>query len=244
MSPQGSDSYTPTPQHPNTPTPQHPHSPTPMVTLQLRQLDVPPGQRLLLHDVSWAEFEAILADLGDHRRTRIAYDHGLLEIMTPLPEHEYFKQSISIAIEDIAEVLEQDYESYGSTTWKQQAQQAGLEPDNCFYFQNEALVRGKLTFDLDQDPPPDLALEIDITSKSLNRFPIYARLGIPEVWCYDQGALHIYLLQGDRYIESQQSQVFPALKIPALPALIEQYRGQGRLALRRAVRQWVRGQLP
>ncbi|MEO0490972.1 MAG: Uma2 family endonuclease, partial [Cyanobacteria bacterium J06659_2] len=147
-----------------------------MVTLQLRQLDVPPGQRLLLHDVSWAEFEAILEELGEHRGTRIAYDNNLLEIMAPLPEHEYFKETISIAIEDIAEALNQDYESYGSTTWRKQAEQAGLEPDNCFYFQNEARIRGKLEFDLNQDPPPDLALEIDITNKSLDRFPIYARL--------------------------------------------------------------------
>lgn len=94
--------------------------------------------------------------------------------MSPLPEHEYFKQTISIAIEDMAETLDLDYESYDSTTWRRQAKQAGLEPDNCFYFQNEARVRGKLQFDLNQDPPPDLALEIDVTSQSLDRFPIYA----------------------------------------------------------------------
>ncbi len=89
--------------------------------------------------------------------------------MVPLSEHGYFKQSISIAIEDIAEALNRDYESYGSATCLRQAEQAGLEADNCFYFQNEAQIRGKLTFDLDQDPPPDLALEIDITCKSLAR---------------------------------------------------------------------------
>lgn len=214
-----------------------------MVAIQLGQLDVPPGQRLLLRDVSWVEFEAILAELGNHRGTRIAYDRGVLEIMAPLPEHEYFKQSISIAIEDIAEVLEQDYETYGSTTWRKQAEQAGLEPDNCFYFQNEALVRGKLTFDLTQDPPPDLALEIDLTSRSLNRFPIYVRLGVPEIWCYDTGVLSIYLLQDDQYVQAEQSQVFPSLKIKELPELIAEYRGQGRLALRRAIREWVKGQL-
>lgn len=214
-----------------------------MVAIQLGQLEVPPGQRLLLRDVSWVEFEAILAELGNHRSTRIAYNRGVLEIMAPLPEHEYFKQSISIAIEDIAEVLEQDYETYGSTTWRKQAEQAGLEPDNCFYFQNEARVRGKLTFDLTQDPPPDLALEIGLTSRSLNRFPIYVRLGIPEIWCYDTGVLRIYLLQNDKYVQSEQSQVFPSLKIQDLPGLIAEYREQGRLALRRGIREWVKGQL-
>ncbi|MEO1146759.1 MAG: Uma2 family endonuclease [Cyanobacteria bacterium J06638_22] len=211
-----------------------------MVTLQLRQLDVPPGQCLLLHDVSWAKFEAILEELGNHRGVRIAYDNGRLEIIDPLPEHEYFKQSISIAIEDIAEALNQDYESYGSTTWRKQAEQAGLEADNCFYFQNEAQIRGQLTFDLNQDPPPDLALEIDITRKPLARFPIYARLGIPEIWCYDQGKLSIYLLQQAQYVEAEQGRAFPSLKIQELPRLIEVNRDSGRLALRRAVRSWVR----
>ena len=216
---------------------------TPMVTLQLRQLDVLPGQSLPLREVSWAEFEAILAELGQHRNTRIAYSNGLLEIMAPLPEHKYFKQSISIAIENIAEVLEQDYESYGSTTWRRQAEQAGLEADNCFYFQNEAQVRGKLEFDLSQDPPPDLALEIDITRKSLARFPIYARLDVPEIWCYDTGKLTIYLLQQEQYVEVTQSRVFPALNIQALPQLIEAHRDRGRLALRRAIRAWVKQQI-
>lgn len=213
-----------------------------MVTLQLRQLDVPPGQRLLLHDISWTEFEAILAELGDHRPTRLAYDDGLLELMAPLPEHEYFKETISDAVKDIGEELSLDYESYGSTTWRQQAEKAGIEPDNCFYFQHEALVRGKLTLDLSQVPPPDLALEIDLTSKSLNRFPIYARLGIPEIWCYDQGQLTVYLLQAGDYQPATQSLVFPTLKVQELPGLIAAHREQGRLALRRSVRAWVRGQ--
>ena len=214
-----------------------------MVTIQLRQLEVPPGQRLVLRDVSWAEFNAILAELGEQRSTRSAYDHGLLEIMAPLPEHEYFKQSLSIAIEDISETLDQNYESYGSTTWRKQAAQAGIEPDNCFYIQNEALVRGKLTLNLDQDPPPDLALEIDLTSKSIHRFSIYARLGIPEIWCYDQGQLMVYCLQSGAYQSVAQSLVFPMLKVQELPSLIEAHRTQGRLALRRAVRAWVREQI-
>ena len=119
---------------------------------------------------------------------------------------------------------------------------AGVEADNCFYFQNEALVRGRLDLNLNQDPPPDLALEIDVTSKSLDRFGIYARLGVPELWCYDSGELKIYHLQDGEYVESETSMVFPSLPIRELPKLIEQYRADGRLAIRRAVRQWVRGQ--
>ena len=198
------------------------------------------ADRVVLHNISWEQFENLLKDLGSHRAARIAYDQGTLEIMTTLPEHEYFKETISIAVQDIAEELNLDYESYGSTTWRREIKQVGLEPDNCFYFQNEALVRGKLTFDLNQDPPPDLALEIDITNKSLDRFPIYARLGIPELWCYDDGKLNIYHLVEDSYSRSQQSLVFPTLPIQELPKLIESNRQMGRLALRRSVRAWVR----
>ena len=213
-----------------------------MVTLELRQIEVPLGKSLVLRDVRWAEFEAILAELGNHRSTRIAYDDGFLEITAPLPEQGYFKEVISTAVGDMAEVLEQNYECYGSSILRRKAQQAGIEPDNCFYFQNEALVRGKLEFDLDRDPPPDLALEIDLTSKSLDRFPIYARLGVPEIWCYDSGVLTIYLLEGDRYGVSEQSRVFPTLDIRALPQMLESQRSAGRLALRRAVRAWVKDQ--
>ncbi|GAB4382687.1 MAG: hypothetical protein Kow00121_43320 [Elainellaceae cyanobacterium] len=118
-----------------------------------------------------------------------------------------------------------------------------LEADNCFYFQNEARVRGRLDINLTQDPPPDLALEIDVTSKSLERFPIYARLGIPELWCYDAGTLTIYHLQSGHYDEVERSTIFPKLNIRALPQLIEDNRSAGRLTLRRSVRAWVRRQV-
>lgn len=199
-----------------------------------------PGHRILLHDISWQQFEALLQDLGDHRAARLAYDRGTLEIMTPLPEHEYYKEVLSEATKEIADVLERDYESYGSTTWRRQIKEAGLEPDNCFYFQNESKVRGKLSFDLDRDPPPDLSLEIDLTRKSLNRLPIYARLGIPELWCYDDGQLTIYHLRQGEYAEAENSLVFPQLPIRELPQLIDEYRKQGRRALRQAVRTWAK----
>ncbi|HEY9602576.1 MAG TPA: Uma2 family endonuclease [Allocoleopsis sp.] len=197
------------------------------------------ADRVVLHNISWQQFENLLVDLGESRTARVAYDDGTLEIMTPLPEHEYYKEALGDAIKDIAEVLDQDYESLGSTTWKREIKKAGVEPDNCFYFQNEPKIRGKLEYDLNQDPPPDLALEIDVTSKSLSRFSIYARLGVPEIWCYDSGVLKIYQLQNEGYIEVETSQVFPTLPIQELPALIEQYRPQGRRAMRRAVREWA-----
>ncbi|WP_026793544.1 MULTISPECIES: Uma2 family endonuclease [Planktothrix] len=198
------------------------------------------ADRVVLYNISWQQFENLLIDLGQTRAARIAYDNGTFEIMTPLPEHEYYKEAIGISIQDIAEELDINYESYGSTTWKREARLAGIEPDNCFYFQNEAKIRGRLEFNLNQDPPPDLALEIDMTHKSLNRFPIYARLGIPEIWCYDSGELKIYQLQQETYGEVETSSVFPMLRVQEIPTIIEQYRLDGKLAVRRAIRNWAR----
>ena len=198
------------------------------------------ADRVVLYNISWQQFENLLKDLGDKRAARIAYDRGTLEIMTPLPEHEHYKEVISDIVKDLGDLLDLDYESLGSTTWKRESRLAGVEPDNCFYFQNEAAIRGKLQFDLNQDPPPDLVLEIDLTSKSLNRFPIYARLGVPEIWCYDSGELKIYQLQNEEYQEAQISLVFPNLAVQEIPRLIEQNRSLGRRAIRQAVRAWAR----
>jgi Uma2 family endonuclease len=198
------------------------------------------SDRVVLNSISWQQFENLLLDLGDRRATRIAYDRDILEIMTSLPEHEYYKEIIGDLIKDIADELDLDYESLGSTTWKRESKLAGIEADNCFYFQNESLIRGKLDFDLDRDPPPDLALEIDLTSKSIPRFPIYARLGIPEIWCYEDGQLAIYILQNNEYITVENSLIFPDLNIQSIPNLIEENRTKGRRKIRQAVREWVK----
>ncbi|KAB8331543.1 Uma2 family endonuclease [Scytonema tolypothrichoides VB-61278] len=200
------------------------------------------ADRVLLYNISWQQFENLLQDLGEHRAARIAYNNGTLEIMTPSPEHEYYKVTIGIAIDDIAEELNLEYECLGSTTWRRESRMAGVESDNCFSFQNVDAIRGRLDLDLTQDPPPDLALEIDVTNKSLNRFPIYALIGVPELWCYDSGELKIYHLQDGEYVEAQKSLVFPNLTIPELPKVIEQNRANGRLTIRCAVREWTRKQ--
>lgn len=200
------------------------------------------ADRVVLYNIGWQQFENLLKDLGDKRAARIAYDRGTLEIMTPLPEHEHYKEVINDIVKDLGDLLDLDYESLGSTTWKRESRLAGVEPDNCFYFQNEAAIRGKLQFDLNQDPPPDLVLEIDLTSKSLNRFPIYARLGVPEIWCYDSGELKIYQLQNGEYQEAQISLVFPNLAVQEIPTLTEKNRSLGRRAIRQVVRAWAREQ--
>jgi Uma2 family endonuclease len=210
-----------------------------MVAIQLRQLDVPPGQRLLLHDVSWAEFEAILEELGEHRSTRIAYDHGLLEIMAPLPEHEGDKEILSDLLKAFMEELGIELCALGSTTFKKQAMLRGIEPDQCFYIQNEAAIRGKKRLDLAVDPPPDLALEVDITSRTHPE--TYAALGVPELWRRVGGKIRIYQLQQGEYVEVEESPAFPGWPLQReLAKFVEQSRVDGRNQTIRALRQWVR----
>lgn len=198
---------------------------------------------IVLYNIGWQQFENLLKDLGNTPSARMAYDDGILEIMTPLPEHEYLKERISDTIKDAAEMLDLAFECLGSTTWKRESQKAGIEADNCFYFQNEPLIRGKLIFDLNYDPPPDLALEIDLSSKSINRFPIYARLQVPEIWCYDSGTLKIYQLENEDYYEKEKSLIFPNLKIQEIPSLIETYRQAGRRTFQKAVKRWLKEQI-
>ncbi|MGB7413495.1 MAG: Uma2 family endonuclease [Thermosynechococcaceae cyanobacterium] len=213
-----------------------------MVMLQLRQLDVPPGQRLLLHDVNWAEFEAILEELGEHRNTRVAYDKGLLEIMAPLPEHESDKEIIGDLLKALLEELDIEFLTLGSTTFKNSDMLTGIEPDQCFYIQNEAAVRGKKRLDLTTDPPPDFALEIDITSRTHPE--TYAALGVPELWRRVGQTIRMYHLQNGQYVEVHESPTFSGWSLQnAIPAYVKQSQVEGRNRAMRSFRQWVRDHL-
>ncbi len=207
--------------------------------LELRRLEVPPGQRLLLRDVTWAEFESILAELGDHRGSRLAYSSGTLEIMMPLPEHELGKEIIGDLVKALLEELDIEFCSFGSTTFKNQAMLQGIEPDQCFYIQNEPVMRGKDRIDLTLDPPPDLALEIDITSRTHPN--IYQALGMPELWRFANGTLQINVWQPNGYVSVTESPNFPGLPLVELiPNYLAQAKTNGRNQTLRAFRQWVR----
>jgi Uma2 family endonuclease len=214
-----------------------------MVTLQLRQLDVPPGQRLLIHDLDWPEFEAILDELGDKRASRIAYSERVLEIRMPLPKHEREKSIISDVVKIILEELNLDCECFGSTTFKRQEMNYGIEPDECFYIQNHQAMIGKERLDLSIDPPPDLAIEVDITSKT--QIDAYTRLGVPELWIYEGSELKIYALQSGKYQVSEASLALPGLPILAWVAeVLEHSRTIGRSPALRTFRQKVRSHIP
>lgn len=205
---------------------------------------VPAEQRVILKNVSWQTFERLLADLGEDRATRLAYYEGFLEIVTPLGEHENNNRFIESLVGAIADELNLNLKKFGSLTLKRESMQQGAEPDSCYYIQSEPLVRHKQNINLEIDPPPDLVVEIDITSSSLDKRPIYAALGVPELWRYDGQKLEVYLLQEPILIYNQvsQSRTFPWLALDAIPCFIRQSLIDGETATLKAFRAWVREQ--
>jgi len=210
--------------------------------LELKQLIVPVGHQLLIKGISWSEYKNILAELGENRSSRISYSQGVLEIMAPLPEHEVGKVIIGDLVKAILEELDIEFWSLGSTTFDREKMDAGVEPDDCFYIENEAAVRGKDRIDLTIDPPPDLAIEIDITSRT--RFNNYQLLGVPELWRWNGNKLEINVLINGKYIESNNSRIFPSLPIvEVIPEYLKRSKTDGRNAAMKAFRAWLRKQI-
>ncbi|MEG4852401.1 Uma2 family endonuclease [Microcoleus sp. B5-D4] len=210
--------------------------------LELRQLKIQPGQQLLVEDVNWQQFESILAELGERRASRLSYSNGRLEIMVPLPEHEKAKEIIGDMVKILLETRQIAFESLGSTTLKNERMSQAVEPDTCFYIQNQAAVIGKNRLDMSVDPPPDLAIEIDLTSRT--QLDNYQILGVPELWRYARRGLQINVLQAEQYIESDVSPTFPNIPIVQL---VNQYTQQSQVAGRthaiQAFKNWVRENL-
>ncbi|MBW4606082.1 MAG: Uma2 family endonuclease [Hassallia sp. WJT32-NPBG1] len=206
--------------------------------LELQQIIVKPGQQTLLKDISWQQLENILEEMGEKRAARISYSHGWLEIMVPLPEHEKDKEIFGEFVRILLDKLQIDFEPLGSTTLKNERMRQAVEPDACFYIENQAAVIGKNRLDLTIDPPPDLAIEIDITSRT--RFDNYQLLGVPELWRYTQQGLEISLLQQGKYIKSEYSPNFPDIPIIELVnKYVQQCLTIGRSQAIRNFRTWI-----
>jgi Uma2 family endonuclease len=170
-----------------------------------------PAQHVVLHGISWETYEHLLADLANRSVPRLTFDQGVLEIMSPTPEHEEYNRTLAAVIEVVAAELQINIRRLGSTTFKRPDLLKGFEPDSCFYVQSVPRIRGKRRIELPQDPPPDLLIEVDVTSSSLNRFSLFARTGVPEVWRYDGSRVLLYRLVEGQYVEIERSLAFPIL---------------------------------
>ena len=201
---------------------------------------LPSGEVLRFDDVLWDDYENLLADLGEGYAVRIFYDHGRMEVKAPASTHEKPKSVIHTLVTALRDELDIDIESLGSTTLKKEMSVAGAEPDDCFYIQNAALVIGRDDLDLAHDPPPDLVVEIDQTRSSLDRFRIYAVLGVPEIWRLYRRQLRIHVLSVDRYDESPISSAFPFLTARTFSEFIARGLRDGERKSAISFREWVR----
>jgi Uma2 family endonuclease len=198
--------------------------------------------RLLLHNVGWNDYEAMLEIVGE-RHIRVTYDTGTMEVAMPSQRHEQVSQLFGLLVPRLAEGLEIPYEPLGMTTWRKPDAEKGLDADQCYYIQNQAIVRQREILDLEVDPPPDLAIEIDISSSSLNRMGIYAEIRVPEIWRHDGKTVTFFALRAEcSYERIEESASFAGLRPADVERLIELGRTIDKLSWTREVAAWVQNE--
>ena len=200
-----------------------------------------PERLVILEGVTWDTYERLITEHGERCGTRFTYDEGVLQIMVVSSRHEEPNRTLALLVEVLAEEMDIDLRRLGSMTFKRKDLQKGFEPDSCFYIQHADAVSGREEIDLKLDPPPDLTIEVDITRDSLNRFPIFAAVGIPEVWRFDGTKVFFYQLESGRYVETPDSLAFPALSAEIATEFIERSQKLKSTAWLRKVRSWARG---
>ena len=167
---------------------------------QLKLKTNDPEERFLTSGVSWQAYESLLASLGNSSSYRLSYLAGILEIMSPSRSHELDKKAIGRLLEAYLEEKQIRFWGLGSTTFRKEDQQAGKEPDECY------------CIDTDKDIP-DLAIEVIYTSGGVDILNIYQRLGVREIWLWQNKQFTIYCLQDNHYQKINQSQLLPDLDL-------------------------------
>jgi Uma2 family endonuclease len=197
------------------------------------------NQKLILQGVGWDFYERVLDEFSDSNALHFAYNDGFLEVEVPLLKHEVPSRVLSDFITIICGELGIDARNVGSTTFRKQAKAKGCEADTVFYIQNEQMIRGRSEIDLNEDPPPDLVIEVDVTSPSLDKLPIYAALGVPEVWLYKGKKVDFYKLVGEEYEETSNSLVLPMLDSEITTEFLQKGLAESPSKWFREVKDWI-----
>jgi Uma2 family endonuclease len=202
------------------------------------------GEATVLHGVEWGFYQSLRAELWRHgQRYRLAYDRGVLEIMSPSSIHEGYKKALARLLEALTEELGVPLGAFGSMTLDRADLNRGLEPDECYYIRNEPAVRGRLSVAIPPDPPPDLAIEV-VVSGRLDKLPIYAALGVPEVWRFDgEELLSLHIQVDGTYQVSERSWNLPQVPTAELARFVHEIRGRSSLEWLNLFRAWVRDTL-
>lgn len=218
-----------------------------MATADVQTTSPGAERHVLLDDVSWDFYERFLEELdrAGNRGVRLTFDDGLLEIRSPASfEHETERKRIARMVNTLTEELNIPIRTAGSLLIKLKRLKRGLQPDESYYVQNEAVMRGKKKFDPRRDPPPDLVIEVEITSHLLERMNIDAAFKVPEIWRYRRGRIAVHLLQPDgSYAESDRSRCFPFLPAAELNRFLQSADTMDETSWIHSFRQWVRENL-
>ena len=206
----------------------------------LTTADLPAEQHFVLSCVSWDGYKTI-GDVLLDQPVRITYDRGALEFMTLSPKHEGGKKLLARLVEAMTEELDIDIACFGSMTFQREDLDRGFEPDECYWIEHEPAVRGRTDIDLASDPPPDLALEIEVSRNIINRLGIYAAMRIPEVWRWDGSRLQVLLLGADgAHAESDRSRAFPFLPLAEFARFLVRDTSESVTKHIRSFRAWIR----
>lgn len=181
-----------------------------------------PGEPAIFHNVSWHEYERLLDELIDRSGVRLSYDEGTLEIMTISTEHDFYAEMLQNLVRLLSLRLKFKFRSFGHATMKKTRTRRGKEPDGCFFIKSCDLIGPRKRLDFENDPPPDLAVEIDLSTKSISKLPIYRALQVPEVWIYNGNALTIYRLGDAGYESVEQSVELPVLTSQLLTSFLKE----------------------
>ena len=201
---------------------------------------LPPGSALVIHDFGWQDYEQLLGALGDHSGLRVSYDSGRLEILSPSFKHDRYSRRLDLLVSAFCEVRGLRCECGGSATWKSPKLGKGVEADACYYVRNADRVIGGDDIGLDTHPPPDIAVEIDLTRSSVRKLSIYAALAVPEVWRYEGQSFVFYTLKEGSYSKIPASLQLPGLTPTMLLAALEDCDTRGSIAAVKAFRRRLR----
>jgi len=180
--------------------------------------------QVIMHGISWRTFQQLLADRGERGGVLLAYDRGTVELRMPSQEHEWIKTTLTQVVEAIGFARDLHYRNLGSTTFNREDLDRGFEPDACFNLEHADAVTPERQMDLVSEPPPDLVIEVDITRSSMDKLPIYAALGVPEIWRYVDGKVEIWRLMGGEYTVMDASQVLPGIDAALVSHCIDEAR--------------------
>ena len=219
----------------------------PSMSLRTNQADIldatehlPEGATLTIQGLDWDDYEILLKNLAERPNLRVSYDKGRLQIVSISRRHERYAAHVENLIVTACDEFDLTLEECGRTTWRRFMLDRGVEADGSYYIENAKRVLDDREIDLESDPPPDIVLEIDLTTDSRDKFPLYAALAVPEIWRYDGQAIHFHQLRDGEYVEMPGSRALPGLSRELLIESMEISKTQGQTAARKHLRAKLR----